>query len=58
MEARPDTPPTRGRYGRRLLATGSKEVAACRLGLSRSTVKHRLANARSTFGTETVAQLV
>jgi len=33
-------------------------MAAQRLGLSHSTVKHHLANARSKVGAETTAQLV
>ena len=33
-------------------------AAAHRLGLSHSTVRHRLANARSKVGAETTAQLV
>jgi len=37
---------------------GSEKAAAHRLGLSHSTVKHQLANARSTVGAETTAQLV
>ena len=41
-----------------VLATGSEKAAAYRLGLSRSTVKHHLANARSKVGAETTAQLV
>jgi len=41
-----------------VLATGSEKAAAHRLGLSHSTVKHHLANARSKCGTETTAQLV
>ena len=41
-----------------VLAAGSKKAAAHRLGLSRSTVKHNLANARSKVGAETTAQLV
>jgi len=38
--------------------TGSEKAAAHRLGLSHSTVKHHLANARSKVGAETTAQLV
>ena len=38
--------------------TGSEKAAARRLGLSQSTVKHHLANARSKVGAETTAQLV
>jgi DNA-binding NarL/FixJ family response regulator len=41
-----------------VLATGSEKAAAHRLGLSHSTVKHHLANARSKVGSETTAQLV
>ena len=38
--------------------TGSEKAAAHRLGLSHSTVKHHLANARSKVGVTTTAQLV
>jgi DNA-binding CsgD family transcriptional regulator len=41
-----------------VLATGSEKAAAHRLGLSHSTVKHHLANARSKCGAATTAQLV
>ena len=41
-----------------VVATGSEKAAAHRLGLSHSTVKHHLANARSKVGAETTAQLV
>ena len=41
-----------------VLATGSEKAAAHRLGMSHSTVKHHLANARSKVGAETTAQLV
>ncbi len=41
-----------------VLMTGSEKAAAHRLGLSHSTVKHHLANARSKVGAETTAQLV
>jgi DNA-binding CsgD family transcriptional regulator len=41
-----------------VLVAGSEKAAAHRLGLSRSTVKHHLANARSRVGAETTAQLV
>jgi DNA-binding NarL/FixJ family response regulator len=41
-----------------VLVAGSKKAAAHRLGLSHSTVKHHLANARSKVGAETTAQLV
>ncbi len=41
-----------------VLAAGSEKAAADRLGLSHSTVKHHLANARSKVGAETTAQLV
>ena len=37
---------------------GSENAAAHELGLSHSTVKHHLANARSKVGAETTAQLV
>ena len=37
---------------------GSEKAAAHRLGLSHSTVKHHLANARSKVGVATTAQLV
>ena len=40
------------------LDAGSEEAAAHRLGLSHSTAKHHLANARSKVGAETTAQLV
>jgi DNA-binding CsgD family transcriptional regulator len=41
-----------------VVATGSEKAAAHRLGLSHSTVKHHLANARSRVGATTTAQLV
>jgi DNA-binding NarL/FixJ family response regulator len=41
-----------------VLAAGSEKAAAHRLGLTLSTVKHHLANARSKVGAETTAQLV
>ena len=41
-----------------VLAAGSEKAAAHRLGLSHSTVKHHLANARSKVDTTTTAQLV
>ena len=41
-----------------VLDAGSEKEAAHRLGLSHSTVKHHLANARSKVGAETTAQLV
>lgn len=41
-----------------VLATGSEKAAAHRLGLSHSTVKHHLANARSKVGAGTTARLV
>jgi hypothetical protein len=41
-----------------VLAAGSEKAAAHRLGLSHSTVKQHLANARSKVGAETTAQLV
>ena len=41
-----------------VLDAGSEKAAAHRLGLSHSTVKHQLANARSKVGAATTAQLV
>jgi DNA-binding CsgD family transcriptional regulator len=41
-----------------VLDAGSEKAAAHRLGLSRSTVKHHLASARSKVGATTTAQLV
>ena len=41
-----------------VLDAGSEKAAAHRLGLSHSTFKHHLANARSKVGAETTAQLV
>lgn len=41
-----------------VLVAGSEKAAAHRLGLSPSTVKHHLANARSKVGATTMAQLV
>ena len=41
-----------------VLVAGSEKAAAHRLGLSHSTVKHHLLNARSKVGAETAAQLV
>lgn len=41
-----------------VVATGSEKAAAHHLGLSHSTVKHHLANARSKVGATTTAQLV
>jgi DNA-binding NarL/FixJ family response regulator len=41
-----------------VLAAGSEKAAAHRLGLSPSTVKHHLANARWKVGATTTAQLV
>jgi DNA-binding CsgD family transcriptional regulator len=41
-----------------VLAGGSEKAAAHRLGLSHSTVKHHLANARSKAGATNTAQLV
>ena len=41
-----------------VLEAGSEKAAAHRLGLSHSTVKHHLANARSKVGADTTAQLV
>ena len=40
------------------MVAGSEKAAAHRLGLSHSTVKHHLANARSQVGATTTAQLV
>ena len=39
-------------------AAGAAKAAAHRIGLSHTTVKHHLANARSKVGAETTAQLV
>jgi len=41
-----------------VLVAGSEKAAAHHLGLSHSTVKHHLANARSKVGAETTAQVV
>jgi DNA-binding NarL/FixJ family response regulator len=41
-----------------VIAAGSENAAAHRLGLSHSTVKHHLANVRSKVGATTTAQLV
>ena len=41
-----------------VLVAGSEKAAAHRLGLSHSTVKHHLANARARVGATTTAQLV
>ena len=41
-----------------VLVPGSEKAAAHRLGLSHSTVKHHLSNARSKVGATTTAQLV
>ncbi len=41
-----------------ILVAGSEKAAAHYLGLSHSTVKHHLANARSRVGATTTAQLV
>ena len=41
-----------------VLVAGSEKAATHRLGLSHSTVKHHLANARSKVGATTTAQLV
>jgi DNA-binding NarL/FixJ family response regulator len=41
-----------------VLLAGSEKAAAHRLGLSHSTVKHHLANARTKVGATTTAQLV
>lgn len=41
-----------------VLVAGSEKAAAHRLGLSHSTVKHHLANARSRVGVATTAQLI
>ena len=48
----------RGRTDSSRVPAGSEKAAAHRLGLSHSTVKHHLANARSKVGAETTAQLV
>ena len=40
-----------------VLVAGSEKAAAHRLGLSHSTVKHDLANARSRVGAKTTTQL-
>ena len=41
-----------------VLVSGSEKAATHRLGLSHSTVKHHLANARSNVGVATTTQLV
>jgi DNA-binding NarL/FixJ family response regulator len=41
-----------------VVVAGSEKAAAHRLGLSHSTVKHHLANARSKVGATTTTQLV
>ena len=41
-----------------VLVTGSEKAAAHALGLSHSTAKHHLANARSKVGATTTAQFV
>jgi DNA-binding CsgD family transcriptional regulator len=41
-----------------VLVAGSEKAAAHRLGLSHSTVKHRLSGARAKVGAATTAQLV
>ena len=41
-----------------VLSAGSEKAAAHHLGLSHSTVKHHLANARTKVGAATTAQLV
>jgi DNA-binding NarL/FixJ family response regulator len=41
-----------------VLVAGSEKAAAHRLGLSHSTVKHHLANARTKVGATTTAKLV
>jgi DNA-binding NarL/FixJ family response regulator len=41
-----------------VLVAGSEKAAAHRLGLSHSTVKHHLANARTKVGAANTAQLV
>lgn len=41
-----------------VIAAGSEKAVARRLGLSHSTVKHHLANARSKAGAETTVRLV
>jgi len=63
MTRRPSRPGARAtdrevRVVAAILVAGSEKAAAHRLGLSHSTVKHHLANARSKVGAETTAQLV
>ena len=58
VEATTEVPrPSRSTAWHRAVA-GSEKAAAHRLGLSHSTVKHHLANARSKVGATTTAQLV
>jgi DNA-binding NarL/FixJ family response regulator len=61
----PSRPAVQGRATERevgvvaaVLVAGSEKAAAYHLGLSHSTVKHHLANARSRVGVTTTAQLV
>ena len=57
--APPDAPRTvRSAWSRRSWSPGRRRASAHHLGLSHSTVKHHLANARSKVGAETTAQLV
>ena len=63
MTGRPSRPVGRAtdrevRVVEAVLVAGSEKAAAHRLGVSHSTVKHHLANARSKVGAETTAQLV
>ena len=51
-------PTARSSWPRRSSPAGSEKGAAHRLGLSHSTLKHHLANARSKAGVATTAQLV
>ena len=64
MTHRPSRRPAEGATDREVvvvaavLAAGSEKASAYRLGLSHSTVKHHLANARFKVGAATTAQLV
>ena len=58
IQCRPTTPARSRRGVAAVLVAGSEKAAAHRLGLSHSTVKHHLANARSKVGATTTAQLV